>query len=124
MQRLFRFARHAFGQRIKHVGRLAQPTALLACRRIDLAPRQTSLSRTTVVADKPGASEKSPVEIPFRYSQGMSASTLLVRLREGGKVWEVKRNLRPRPSTRRFATRGAFTRGVRTPVTGRLRSRE
>ena len=61
---------------------------------------QTSLSRMTVVAERPGASGpsrafraslKSPVLMPLRYSQGISSSMLLVRRRYGGRIGRGER---------------------------------
>ena len=37
------------------------------------------------------ASEKSPVEMPFQYNQGISFSILLVLRKYGGKIAELKR---------------------------------
>jgi hypothetical protein len=55
------------------------------------------LSRLLVEADSPGASgpnsdasasEKSPVDTPFKYSHGNNVSTLLERLIYGGRIEE------------------------------------
>ena len=51
-----------------------------------------------LAADSPGASlpssavsasEKSPVDTPFKYNHGSKVSMLLVRLKYGGKIVEV-----------------------------------
>ena len=63
-----------------------------------LLPR-LALSRVTVEADSPAAcgptsaakaSLKSPVLTPFRYSQGISSSRLLVFRKYGGRIFEEK----------------------------------
>src|SRR5579863_3118091 len=59
-----------------------------------------SLSRTTTLGLKPAASgpistckasEKSPVEMPLRYSQGISSSMDLLFRRYGGRIDDEKR---------------------------------
>jgi len=46
------------------------------------------------------ASEKSPVEMPFKYNHGSSSSMVFVRRKYGGRIEEVKRILLARSRTR------------------------
>ncbi len=82
---------------------------------------QPPLSRTIVAADKPftdssnsavSASPKSFVDIPFRYSHGITASARLVFFKYGGNNSERKH--RPAPDLSRV--RGTRTRTGPTPV--------
>ena len=52
------------------------------------------------------ASEKSPVETPFKYSQGISSSIDLVRRGYGGKIELLNWIRLPSSSSRRSLTRG------------------
>jgi hypothetical protein len=61
------------------------------------------------------ASEKSPEEIPLRYSQGISSSMALVFRRYGGKICDEKRT-RPAGSGDLSRTRGCRNSSGPTPV--------
>src|SRR6185312_8873050 len=70
---------------------------------------QTAFKRLIVAAANSGASrprrdakasEKSPVEMPFKYNRGNNSSIVFVRRKYGGRIAEVNRILLARSRTR------------------------